>query len=59
MIQNNELTNALGLLAAVINERAELVHANGYDPQVLVDQLSNINYQLIACIDPDELEKLG
>jgi hypothetical protein len=57
MIQNNELTHALGILAMVISERAELVRANDYDPQMLVDALSNINYQLLACIDPDELEK--
>lgn len=57
MVQNDEMTNAIGTLATIVSERAELLRANACDPQTLIDSLGNLNYQLLACIDPDELEQ--
>lgn len=46
------------MLAKIISERAVFLLDNDHDPQQLVNMLSVFNYQLLACIDPDELEQL-
>lgn len=57
MIQNEEVGAASLVLAKAIDQRAEYLRNNKYDPQVLVNLLTSICAELYACIDPDELER--
>ncbi len=57
MIQNEELTHAVQLIADAIRERRSYLIDDQADVSALIDSLTILLFHLTGCISSDELRK--